>query len=164
MDTVPIGAEQMMQTNRALGNLFRIVAVLGLMAVMNSPGQAQEGAPLEGEWLTKDGTTKVRFERCDGRPCGRIVWLREPIDPTTGQPRRDGKNENAAFRDRPLVGLLLMANLTQDSPTAWSGALYNPQDGRTYRGSLKRLDANRLELSGCVLAIICKSETWTRSR
>jgi uncharacterized protein (DUF2147 family) len=164
MDTVPIGAEQMMQANRALGNLFRIVAVLGLMAVMNSPGQAQEGAPLEGEWLTKDGTTKVRFERCDGRPCGRIVWLREPIDPTTGQPRRDGKNENAAFRDRPLVGLLLMANLTQDSPTAWSGALYNPQDGRTYRGSLKRLDANRLELSGCVLAIICKSETWTRSR
>jgi uncharacterized protein (DUF2147 family) len=157
MDTVHIGAEQMMQANRALGNLFRIVAVLGLMAVMSSPGQAQEGAPLEGEWLTKDGTTKVRFERCDGRPCGRIVWLREPIDPTTGQPRRDGKNENAAFRDRPLVGLLLMANLTQDSPTAWSGALYNPQDGRTYRGSLKRLDANRLELSGCVLAIICKS-------
>ena len=153
-----------MQANRALGHLLRIVAVLGWMAAISFPGQAQQGAPLEGEWLTKDGTTKVRFDRCDGSPCGRIVWLREPIDPATGQARRDGKNENAALRDRPLVGLLLMANLTQDSPTAWSGALYNPQDGRTYRGSLKRLDANKLELSGCVLGIICKSETWTRSR
>jgi uncharacterized protein (DUF2147 family) len=153
-----------MQANRALGNIFRIVAVLGWMAVMSFPGHAQEGAPLEGEWLIKDGTTKVRFERCDGGSCGRIVWLRELIDPATGQSRRDGKNENATLRDRPLIGLLLMAKLTQDGPTAWSGALYNPQDGRTYRGSLKRLDANRLELSGCVLAIICKSETWTRSR
>jgi uncharacterized protein (DUF2147 family) len=164
MDMVYIGAEQMMQANRALGRVFRIVAVLGVMAVMRSPGHSQDSAPLEGEWLTKDGSTKVRFDRCDGSPCGRIVWLREPIDPATGQPRRDGKNENAALRDRPLIGLLLMANLKQDSPTAWSGALYNPQDGRTYRGSLKRLDAIRLELSGCVLAIICKSETWTRSR
>jgi uncharacterized protein (DUF2147 family) len=164
MDTVHIGMEQVMQANRALGHVFRIVAVFGWMAAASFPGHAQEGAPLDGEWLTKDGTTKVRFDRCDGGPCGRIVWLREPIDPATGQPRRDGKNENAALRDRPLIGLLLMAKLTQDSPTAWSGALYNPQDGRTYRGSLKRLDANRLELSGCVLAIICKSETWTRSR
>ena len=42
-----------MQANRALGNVFRIVAVLGWMAATSFPGHAQEGAPLEGEWLTK---------------------------------------------------------------------------------------------------------------
>jgi uncharacterized protein (DUF2147 family) len=154
----------MMQANGIVGNFLRIVAAIGFVAALSMPGHSQEATPLEGEWLTKDASTKVRFDRCEGGSCGRIVWLREPLDPATRQPRRDGKNENAALRDRPLIGLLMMVNLAQDGPAAWSGSLYNPQDGRTYRGSLKRLDANRLELSGCVLAIICRSETWTRSR
>jgi uncharacterized protein (DUF2147 family) len=164
MDTVHIGMERVMQANAVVGNIIRIVAVAGLMVAMSIAGHSQESTPLDGESLTNDGSSKVRFDPCEGGSCGRIVWLREPVDPETRQPRRDANNENAALRDRPLIGLPLMVNLAPDGPANWSGSLYNPRDGRTYRGSVRRLDANRLELSGCVLAVICKRETWTRSR
>ena len=44
----------------------------------------------------------------------------------------------------------------------FSGTLYNPNDGKTYSGSMRLKDASSLEVSGCVLAVLCKSQAWTR--
>jgi uncharacterized protein (DUF2147 family) len=119
---------------------------------------------LGGVWLTADGSTRVRFEPCGARQCGRIVWLREPIDPSTGKPWLDAQNEVQQLRNRPLLGISIVTDLTLGKDGAWNGALYNPLDGKTYRGSVRKLDDARIELKGCVFGIFCKDEIWTRGQ
>jgi uncharacterized protein (DUF2147 family) len=54
-------------------------------------------------------------------------------------------------------------NMTPSGGDKWDGQVYNSRDGRTYSGSFTLTGANSAELKGCVAAVFCKSETWTRS-
>jgi uncharacterized protein (DUF2147 family) len=60
---------------------------------------AQAGAEVSGIWLTQAGDAKVRVSNCGGSICGVVVWLKDPIDPSTGKPQVDDKNPNPARPD-----------------------------------------------------------------
>jgi uncharacterized protein (DUF2147 family) len=48
-------------------------------------------------------------------------------------------------------------------PGFWrSGRLYNPEDGRDYKGSLHLQSPNRLVVDGCVL-FLCRTQVWRRA-
>jgi uncharacterized protein (DUF2147 family) len=48
-------------------------------------------------------------------------------------------------------------------PTEWrNGSVYNPADGGTYRGTITMTNDNSLRLRGCIVAPLCKTQTWTR--
>ncbi len=50
-----------------------------------------------------------------------------------------------------------------DGANKWSGQVYNPEDGKTYSGSITLQDASTIKLQGCLLGgMICKTSTWTR--
>jgi uncharacterized protein (DUF2147 family) len=122
------------------------------------------GEELEGVWLTADGSSKVRFEACGAARCARLVWLREPTDPSTGAPWRDVNNEERGLQTRPLIGLSIISNLKFDGDGVWSGVLYDPSDGKSYQGTIQRLGESKIRLSGCVLRVLCKDEIWTKSQ
>jgi uncharacterized protein (DUF2147 family) len=141
----------------------RLVLACLVNAIGVGPVQA-ENPGLAGDWITADGSTKVRFAPCGENVCGRIVWLREAVDPATRQPWLDSKNDDARLRGRQLIGLTMLADVKRSGDATWSASLYNPLDGKTYSGTLRRLDEDRLELTGCALVIICQSETWRKSQ
>lgn len=111
-----------------------------------------------GRWLTPTGAT-VEIYNCGSALCGRIVTsdaLRKNPD------MRDTKNSNAGLRTRPVKGLVMLSGFT-GGPAKWSGGqVYNPQDGRTYSGSVELTAPDKLKLTGCALAIFCKSQEWKR--
>lgn len=107
-----------------------------------------------GTWLTASGETRVRIAPCGAGLCGTIVWVKDAG-------AKDENNPNAALKSRSLVGVN-MIQMKAAGDKKWSGSLYNPQDGKTYSGSLNHIDANTLSLSGCVAGIFCKSQNWTR--
>jgi hypothetical protein len=45
---------------------------------------------------------------------------------------------------------------------SWEGQVYNAKDGQTYSSSITPVDADHLEIRGCVLGFLCGGETWTR--
>ena len=108
----------------------------------------------------------IEFHPCGGAEtttCGRIVWLWESTD-SAGRPRTDSRNPDRTLRARPLVGIELVRGLRQTMHGVWSGGeLYNPDDGRTYTGSVRLRDGN-LELRGCALNVICQTQTWRRAQ
>lgn len=118
--------------------------------------------PILGTWATGDGSSNIAFEPCGTRICGRIVWLEEPIDRATGQPLTDRNNPDAALRSRPILGLPLFPGLEPDDDH-WTGKVYNADDGKSYDVTVKRKDPGHLEVEGCLFAILCKSETWTKA-
>src|SRR5450756_1216632 len=118
-----------------------------------SPARAQHPA---GVWLTKDQDAHVRIAACGGAICGTIVWLKDPIDKSTGKPPVDEHNPDAAKRSRPLHGIQVMYGMRPSGPGKWTGHLYNADDGRTYSGKLTFSGGNSLVLQGCALGgLVC---------
>ncbi len=131
--------------------------LLALLAA--SPPPVQE-AGVTGLWRTPvDGGGLVRISRCGADICGTVVdspRLRANPD------QRDVRNREASSRDRRLHGLRIL-RASPAGPGRWDdGWVYNPEDGRTYRGSIERLADGRLRLRGCVVAPLCRTQIWTR--
>jgi uncharacterized protein (DUF2147 family) len=125
-------------------------------------GPAFAAEPL-GTWYTADKDSQVRIVNCGGGLCGALVWLKEPNDPATGRPKTDKNNADASKRGRPLLGVEIVLAMKPSGTNQWSGEVYNAQDGKTYSGSFTMTGANTAELKGCVMSVICKSQTWTRT-
>jgi uncharacterized protein (DUF2147 family) len=132
-------------------------------ATMATSGPARAADPL-GTWYTADKESQVRITKCGGALCGALVWLKEPNDPATGRPKTDKNNADATKQSRPLIGVqIVLAMKPSGTPDQWSGEVYNASDGKTYTGSFTMTGANTAELKGCVMSVICKSQTWVRA-
>ena len=143
-------------------NVWRLTivaaAVLGATLV---PAFAADPA---GTWLTEEGKATIRLADCGGALCGTIVALKEPNDPQTGQPKLDKNNVDAGKRGRPIIGVQIVSGLKPDGVNKWSGDVYNPEDGKTYKGGITLPSAGTIKVQGCILGgVICKTSTWTRS-
>jgi uncharacterized protein (DUF2147 family) len=84
-----------------------------------------------GAWLM--GTkVAIQFFECGNMVCGRVIWLKESLDPQ-GLLKRDKLNPDPALRHRQVCGPTIIWNLHPTGPTQWqNGWFYNPDDGSTY--------------------------------
>lgn len=120
-----------------------------------TPAFAQDAAKARGVWQSETGITRVRVSPCGKNLCGTIVWQKSPS--------KDVHNPDPAKRARPLVGVELVSGMKPTGPNAWSGSIYNYEDGKTYNGKVELNGSNKLTLAGCVLGgAICQSRTWTK--
>lgn len=139
---------------------FAIGATVGAALLVSNAAHA---ATPEGLWMSADRDTKVRIVDCGGKLCATVVWLDEPNDPKTGRPKTDKHNPDPVKRNRPLVGLQVVSGMVPNGANGWSGQIYNADDGRTYKAYLTIEGANTVKVEGCVLTVLCKDHTWTRS-
>ena len=91
---------------------------LGLLIfVAAAPTNAEE---LIGTWLTQQADAHIRVAKCGKAMCGTVVWLKDAIDPKTGQPQADDKNPNPSLRSRKVFGIRIFA-MEQDASGSWTG-------------------------------------------
>jgi uncharacterized protein (DUF2147 family) len=114
--------------------LVFLVIGIGMVRLSYAQSSAQS---IVGNWATQGFGSVVQFRRCADASeamCGHIVWLREP-NASDGHPRVDGLNPDRSKRKRPLIGIEIVSGLRETQPGVWTeGRLYNPDDGRTYKG------------------------------
>jgi uncharacterized protein (DUF2147 family) len=118
-------------------------------------------ADIAGTWLSGDGDGLIEI-RVDGAAiAGNILGSATP-DPQ--RPKTDTLNPDPTLRSRPLVGLDIFSGFTYDGDGKWSGGfIYDPNSGKTYRGKLRLVDTNTLEVRGFIgISLIGRTETWTR--
>ncbi|MCJ2043942.1 DUF2147 domain-containing protein [Methylobacterium sp. J-078] len=130
---------------------FGYAGLIGL--ALNGTALAQKGDDATGLWQTETAGSKVRITRCGAGYCGTLA--------STAGPGLDAKNPDASLRSRNLVGVQIMDARTP-SGDAFEGTLYNPNDGKTYSGSVTIKSPNVVEVSGCVMSVFCKRQTWKR--
>lgn len=145
----------------AAATLF--VTTFALLAGPKMIAPALAADPM-GTWYTADKDDQVRIVNCGGALCGSLVWLKEPNDPATGKPKLDKNNADASKQSRPLLGVQIVLGMKPSGPNVWSGNVYNAKDGKTYTGSFTMTGDNTADLKGCVLSILCQSQTWTRTK
>ncbi|GAA0783767.1 DUF2147 domain-containing protein [Roseibium denhamense] len=135
-----------------------IAAALGAAALLTLPVSTVQAADATGEWARPNGASKIRISNCGSSLCGKLIWLREP--------RNDTQNPDASKRSRPLLGVQIVQSMKPTKKdNQWKGKVYNAEDGKTYTGFIELTSANKLKLEGCVMGgLICKGETWTRTK
>lgn len=119
-----------------------LLSLAATAALIASPAVVVAGdVPIYGVWV-RDGhpTDKLEFYDCAGKLCARGV-----------QPMPDGS---------PAPEILRKAAKT--SPNNWKGDLFNPEDGKTYIGKIAYEPPDQFTMTGCLIAFLCQSETWTR--
>ncbi|RIV25065.1 DUF2147 domain-containing protein [Fibrisoma montanum] len=125
---------------------------------------ADESDAVVGTWLNGTKKGHVEIYKKGGTYFGKLVWLKEPNDPTTGKPKTDIKNADAAKRNRPIMNLNIMYNFKYDGNNVWSdGKIYNPEDGKEYNCKMTLTSPNTLDVRGYMgISLIGKTQTWTR--
>jgi uncharacterized protein (DUF2147 family) len=134
---------------RTTALLFALLAATPTHAQPASPATSMEHAALLGEWWTPGFNARVRIERCGDAVCGHIVWA------------WDETPQDIADK-RPLVGRRVIDGMRPDGGARWTGGrLYNPEDGRDYKGFVQLQSPSRLQVQGCVL-FVCQKQIWRR--
>ena len=142
---------------------MRLALASALLLTGIASAQAQANKDPSGTWLTEDGRAKIRIDRCgagQAQVCGKVVWLKVATT-DAGTPRTDIKNPDPKKRSRPVLGLPLIEGLQPDE-AKFSGSIYNIEEGKIYQVSLERENASELSVSGCLLKVLCGSQTWTK--
>lgn len=140
-------------------NIARTVALLFALTGI-SAANAQDASPT-GVWLTQKGDARIQVSNCGSGICGKVVWLKDPVDPQTGKPATDSQNRDPALRSRPMIGVQLFIGMNPTGPGAWAGRIYNADDGGIYDSKVHVLSASQLHVEGC-LGAICGGEVWTK--
>ncbi|HVP84263.1 MAG TPA: DUF2147 domain-containing protein [Rhizomicrobium sp.] len=139
-------------------NIRVIGAIIALAALAFGPAEA---AGANAVWLSNDGQARIKVEPCGANLCGTIVWLADPLDPSTGKPKLDKNNPDSSLRSRPVLGLQML-EAKPDHDGQWQGTIYNGKNGKTYAVTIHVEDA-ALKIEGCAMGgVFCRTQTWTR--
>ena len=138
---------------------FRLAALTAALVLVGVA--ASHALEPTGTWLTQKGDAQIRVARCGPHMCGTVVWLRNTIDPRTGQAPIDSRNPDPSKRGRKIMGMRIFA-MASDGRGGWAGDIYNADDGQTYGGRLIPRGDSHLQVQGCA-GPLCGSEAWTRT-
>jgi uncharacterized protein (DUF2147 family) len=131
--------------------------LIALTASLALVGTAS-ASDVTGVWRTADSGGRIEINRCGASICGKIIGG----EAAPGQATTDVKNKDAALRNRPLNGLVILKGFS-GGPSEWTGGtIYNPKDGGTYMASVKLAAEDMLQVKGCVAAMLCQTQTWKR--
>ena len=146
-----------------------ILGMMMVLAVVSFDCFAAGEADIAGQWSVADGKSRVEIARtADGRFEGKVCWLKDPAylagDTEAGVLRHDRKNPDASLRTRPIIGLAIMKAFKFDGKGQWTGGtVYDPKEGKTYRGKMWLADDQTLELRGYIgVPFLGRTEKWHR--
>ena len=133
-------------------------AAMAGAALAASPGKEM------GTWFDDTGDGAIKIEACGDNLCGKIVWLKDPLN-DKGQPLHDAHNPEARLRTRTICGLPLLGDLARQEDGSYdSGWVYDPKEGKSYSFSLKLVASDRLQVTGYLgMKLLGRSMIWSRA-
>ncbi len=141
-----------------------LLALMPVMAIAEEP--VVQADDILGEWTTENEESIFHFYREGDRYFGRVEWQREPCYPAgdkdAGAVRRDRKNPDKSKRDVSLQGYVILKNFRFDKDKWTGGTIYDPQEGNTYKCTL-RLKEGKLLVRGYIgVSLLGRTVTWQR--
>jgi uncharacterized protein (DUF2147 family) len=119
---------------------------------------------LLGTWLTGEGNGMVEIYKNGDKYQGKIVWLKEPLDPKTGKPKTDINHPDKSVHDRPVLGLVNLWGFVFAGQDKWEkGHIYDPKNGKEYKCVITLKDKDTLDVRGYIgITLIGRTDIWKR--
>lgn len=146
-----------------------VILVIGIM-MASATAHAANADDILGVWNNEEQDARIEIFKCSGKYCGKIVSLKEPNYPADskegapGTPRIDRNNPDRTKKSRPIIGLQIMNDFSFHGERVWKdGSVYDPKNGKTYRGKMTLVSPNQLDLRGFVgIPFFGRTTKWTR--
>ena len=137
-----------------LAIVFSCMLSSGIVLAMDSP---------VGMWKTvddKSGKVKseVQLYEQGGKLFGKITALTDPND-NQGKPSRCTECKGAD-KDKPIVGLVIVKDLSPSKDRYKGGTILDPEDGKVYKAELWMEDG-KLKVRGYI-GVFYKTQTWVK--
>ena len=125
---------------------------------------AQLANDLVGVWLTGKKDGQVKIENLGGKYFGKIVWLKAPMDSTTGKMQLDKNNPEKSLRYYPVKGLRILKDFEFIEKGVWEeGTIYDPDNGKSYSCNITMNNKNTINIRGYIgISIFGRTDVWTR--
>jgi uncharacterized protein (DUF2147 family) len=143
-----------------------LTLVAGLLLAIPSALNASEPDDILGKYVSElHGTSyKVEvFRNADGSYKGRLFWVKDSVDPDTGEKYLDTKNPVKSLRTVPCDRIVIFDGLRYNAgKDQWDGTkIYDPKRGIRANVVIRASEAGGLSVKGSLLGI---SETvkWKR--
>ena len=140
----------------------QLAAIVGLAALLGSSTAFAADAPV-GKWKTVDDKTgkavsEVEVYVQEGKLFGKITALTDPND-AQGKPKICTKC-TGADKDKPIVGLGIIKDLSASGDRYKDGTIMDPEDGKIYKAEVWT-EAAKLKVRG-YLGPFYKTQTWVK--
>jgi uncharacterized protein (DUF2147 family) len=137
--------------------------VLAVSVLLGAAPLLAAGPPT-GKWRTVDDKTgkvksEVQLYEQGGKLYGKIVGLPEPND-SAGKPKTCTKCQGAD-KDKPIVGLVIIKDLSPEGERYKGGTIMDPEDGKVYRAEVWT-EGGKLKVRGYV-GVFYKTQTWLKA-
>jgi uncharacterized protein (DUF2147 family) len=129
--------------------MHRFFLIIAALLALAPAAAASPRSTLEGRW--KNGHMEIVIRPCGGGLCGTVV---KASDKQQSRAQR-GSGTN-------LIGARVINNIQPASAGTYKADVYVADRDMNARGTIRQLSPNRLEVRGCVLAVICKTTHWDR--
>jgi uncharacterized protein (DUF2147 family) len=144
--------------------IFRICLLFAVFFPFAAFSQAADEADrLTGIWEPSHGKARIKIDKIADKYFGKIVWLREPVDPNTQQPKVDKNNPDESLRQVPLKGYRILKDFIYKAGEWMDGTIYDPENGSTYSCVIKMRDNNTLDIRGYIgIKTFGRTDVWKR--
>ena len=135
-----------------------------LMTAAPARGQSVSKDDILGFWLNEEKDAKIEITDINGKYFGKVVWLKEPNE-DDGRPKVDDQNPEPSLQNRPIIGLELLKNFVFDEDEWNSGTIYDPDNGKTYKCTIKKGSDTLLNIRGYIgkeWMGLGRTTEWTR--
>lgn len=123
-------------------------------------------APVKGQWRTVneqgEEQSVVEIYEQGGKIFGKIISLKEPNEPD-GSAKICSKCKGSD-KDKPVVGLVIIKDLSADDDVWAGGTIMDPKTGTVYKCKMKAVDGGKkLDVRGFVgFSVIGRTQTWLK--
>ena len=141
--------------------LFAIICIFAFQVNLFCQTEADR---LTGVWEPSNGKARVKIDKIGTKYFGKVVWLKEPIDPETDKPKVDKNNPDKALQNAPIKGYRLLKDFQFKEGNIWhEGTIYDPENGSTYACTIEMVDENTLEIRGYIgISAFGRTDVWKR--
>ncbi|PIE48398.1 MAG: hypothetical protein CSA40_00670 [Flavobacteriales bacterium] len=116
-----------------------------------------------GTWKTVDDETGeaksyVEIYKNNGKVYGKIIKLLQEKDQSKPCTACKGKD-----KDKPIVGLVILKNLSKDGAEFGGGTIMDPNNGKVYKCYITLEEDNKLKVRGYIgFSLMGRTQYWYR--
>lgn len=126
-------------------------AIATALLIFAAAGSAQARSPIEGRW--QKGNMQIEIKPCGNSLCGTVV---------KASAKQQARAERGSGTE--LIGSTLIKDIRPAGPNSYRARVFVADRNINASGKIRQVSPDRLKVSGCVLAIVCKSADWIRVR
>lgn len=153
---------------RQLMNCFSKLSFFLFLLLFASKSFSQTaGDEILGTWWNQEKDGQIEIYKLGSTYAGKLIWMKNQNDPTTGKLLLDKKNPDEKLRSKPLLGSNLMYGFTfSKEDEEWSnGKIYDGRKGKTYKCRIRINADQKLEVTGYIGASwmgLGETNIWTK--